>query len=152
MIKVVLHCQVCEGNEDKMYGQGGVIHKELEALAGEEINFVGFGGFLAGQDLFKFLGECKEADLVILDAWTHPEHKDWIKDNFKFDPHEAMADVAKWVKDVNPGVIMFADLMEGKYEVAVHKHAKPLPYWADKCLEPVLRYLKAKKKNQKEVK
>lgn len=141
--KVVLHCQVSTGKSDPCYGENGMIRHDLEEMFGEPINFRGFGGYLDGSTREEFMTECKDAEVVVVDAWTHPPGptSSWgVKD-----PHETMLEIVREVRRINPRAILFADLMEGKYEVAVHSIAKPIRSWTDDPIVSALEIVRARK-------
>ena len=139
-LKVVLHCQSSKNENDAFYGNNGAVHLEIEKKFGEKISFVGFGGYLAGENLNRFLKECEDADVVIVDAWTHPEDRDWYGKGFE--PEKTMASVARSITAANPKAVLFADLLEGTRKVAVHKYAMPIHSWTDDCIITALRSIK----------
>jgi len=130
-VKVVLHVMADESGSYSPYKTNGSIHLELEEKAGVKIDFVSFCGmYLDGEVLERFLTECEDAQVVIVDAWNHPLNKHYDSPGW-LDPEESIAKIAEQVIRINPLVKIFADLMEGRHEVAVHKVAEPIRYWAD---------------------
>jgi len=145
MVNIVLHCQTGKGNNDDFYGQDGMIHTDLQKAVRTEVNFKGFGGFLTEDNLDNFLEACQEADVILLDAWTHPIAWD-LFDNF--DPYKAMANIAAKIKKINPQALVFALMMEGINTKAVHMYAKPIANYYCETIKGVLHWLNAKKANQ----
>lgn len=129
--KVVLHVMAGDGPNDSMYGVGGWLHKDLEKMTGLKINFVSFSGvYLHGADLARFVEECKDAQLVITDGWTHPTdeaNKSWSSQ----DAYGWMAAAVRAVRRVNPRAMILSELMEGINAVDVHKIATPFANYGD---------------------
>ncbi|MFH2231778.1 MAG: response regulator [Patescibacteria group bacterium] len=143
-VKVVLYCQGSSYDkgtpeQDPNYGAKGMIRRDIERVVGS-IEYHNFSGYLAGKNLQDFMEQAKDADVVILDAWTHfVSDRAWGGHNSEL-AQEEMADVARRVGAANPKVEILAELMEGSFEVAVHAHAKPFPgYWAHCFIPSVLK-------------
>jgi CheY-like chemotaxis protein len=131
MKKILLHCMANHGTNDPLYGPNGVVHRDLEEKTGQKLTYVGFGGYLHGDHAEAFIKEAADADVILLDAWTHPEGDDWYK---TIDPHEASASIARRLQKSSKAKI-FAQLMEGVREVAVHKTgALPFNDWRDEVI------------------
>jgi len=130
-LKLVLHVMAGNGPNDSMYGVGGWLHRGLEEKSGLKINFVSFSGvYLYGVDLMRFVEECKDAQLVITDAWTHPTdetNKNWSSQN----AYSWMAAAVREVRRVNPRAMILSELMEGINAVDVHKIAVPFCNYGD---------------------
>jgi len=137
--KVVLHVMAGSGTNDAFYGVNGSVHTILRGKAGVEFNFVSYcGQFLDGETANRFVTDCRDAQVVIVDAWNHPtsDIETW---GSRFDPHQSMAGVVRRVLDVNPTAQVFADLMEGVHEVAVHKYAQPIHNWHDDIIATAIK-------------
>ncbi len=131
-VRVILHVMFGGGSNDSHYGANGYVHLELQEKAGVEIDFVSFSGtYLHGNDLERFLRECEDAQVIVLDAWNHPLNKDYGSREWN-DPHESMARIARQISRINPSAQIFADLMESFNKVAVHEIAEPIKTWTDK--------------------
>ncbi len=160
-IKVVLHCQASNGPDDPMYGINGYIHRTLEESSGCQIEFVTFFGYLdlkaherwrsdSGADVARmqaFISACSDADIVLVDAWTHPENPDYwgsVKES-----QAEMAKIMAIVKSHNPQALRFALLMEGEDKVAVHReggcYAIPIKHYVEMKIALAINYLGAKK-------
>ncbi|MCK5415868.1 hypothetical protein KAI92_00395 [Candidatus Parcubacteria bacterium] len=146
MVKIVLHCASSEGKNDRYYGNCGLLFSEYKKMADEEVVLKGFGGFLGGKKKENFLQECIDADIVILDAWNYPN--DWkypnlsLSESGKTSPEKSMAEIAKEIKKINPFAHLFADLMEGSYEVNVHRYATPIKSWTDEIIKSAFKAVK----------
>ncbi|MFA6445722.1 MAG: hypothetical protein WCW14_00525 [Candidatus Paceibacterota bacterium] len=133
-IKVVLHVMAGQGTSDSCYGNDGVVFHELEDRSGVKLDFVSFcGQFLDGQTIDRFIAECRDAQVIIVDAWNHPlrDTRTWPQN---FDPEGSMAQIVQRVIRDNPTAQIFADLMEGVRKVAVHQYAKPIKSWTDESI------------------
>ena len=114
-----------DGVNDLTYGNSGSVRKDLEAKVGQPIEFVSFAGtYLDGAELQRFLLECADAQVVILDAWNHPDDKNYGSTGWQ-NAHTSMCDVAFSVHRKNPLAKIFAQLMEGTRRVEVHSVAEP---------------------------
>lgn len=136
-VKVVLHCQV-DGDIYTSQGKGG-IKGWLEEKFGEDIVYRPFSGHLVGTNLSQFLAECQDADLVVTDAWTHPENN-LISTK---EAQEKMADVLRQVQKINPEAVLFAELMEGVHEVAAHRIAQAHTCYRDDCIIGAMEQVRA---------
>jgi len=142
-IKVVFHVMAT----GSYYETNGQLHHELETKARVKINFVSFSGmFLGGDTLKRFLLECKDAEIVIVDAWNHPLNKNY--DSYDWtDPEGSIAEIVKEVIKINPLAKIFADLMEGKHKVAVHEVAEPIKHWTDKEIIEAIKCAQGRSSN-----
>ncbi|HRY31052.1 MAG TPA: hypothetical protein P5328_01545 [Candidatus Paceibacterota bacterium] len=121
----MLYCCVGKGPEDPFYGDRGVIFHELQRESGAELDFVSFGqGALQGDSEERFIEECSNAEIVIVDAWNYPMGESGE------DAQESMAQIVRRVLQRNPGARAFALLMESHYKVAVHQYAEPIQDYA----------------------
>lgn len=116
--KVVFYCSASKGDNDSYYGIDGLLNKEYERLSGTEIEFHTFGGTLNNT---LFAEAVKGSHVVITDAWMNGDC-------------DRMASAVKTARAISPGAAFFAELMEGSYEVAVHKYAIPFKDWTDECI------------------
>ncbi len=142
-VKVVLHRMMHGGRSkfsDKLYGPNGLIHSRLERDTGFKIDFVSFyGEHLEGKVLELFLKKCKNAHVVVVDAWNHPLNQA-VGEEIGVDPYLSMASIVQGVININPCTEIFAVLMEGIDKVAVHEIAEPIKEVTDrKILEAVKR-------------
>lgn len=131
--KVVLHLMSSDGPDSKdfLYGVGGRIHRDLERLSGLQINFVSFYGvYLHGAELERFVRECSDAQVVITDAWNHPNNEDYGSREWD-NAHRSMLWAVQAALRANPRAVVFSELMEGQDRVDVHKVAKSFKDFAD---------------------
>lgn len=115
MKKVVLYCCVATQENDFVYGPNGMVITDLKAAVGEDITYVSFGGYLDDQKMAALVDASRDADVVLLDAWSHREQF-----NSMDDAERRVAEAAQRVMSANPRTVVFAELMEGVREVAVH--------------------------------
>jgi hypothetical protein len=145
-VKVVLYCQACKGNDnDGVYGENQMIHRELQKKAGCEIQYRAFGGHLVADNLDAFLHEAKTANIVLLDAWTHGEklsscEKAW----------DEMAVIARSIQRLNPEAVVFAELMEGHDKVAVHQvpGVEAFKEWEEQPIIEAIKWQNLKQENK----
>jgi hypothetical protein len=140
-IKVVLHVMAGDGPNDMMYGNDGGLKEKLQELSGLNFKFVSFcNQFLEGRTLDNFLTECKDAHVVIVDAWNHPTDDSYGSPAWE-NAYRSMANIVIQVKRMNPLATIFADLMEGTRKVAVHEYAEPIRNWTDeKIISAIMEY------------
>lgn len=144
MIKVVLFCQACEDESDALYGVDGLIHHKIKEVIEAPVEFISFGGYIGGDRAGGFIETCGDADLIILDAWTHPTHPtqgSWSSE----DAQSEMARIANRILAANPKVILFAQMLEGAYEVEVHQYALLVSSHKDEVIFSAARYVHARK-------
>ena len=117
-IKVVLFCSAWKKN-DPIFK---VCKAEYEKMAGMEVSVSEFGGYLEGEKKTRFLKESETADIIITDAWNYSSHGS--AESLK----KSMADIVQTASYENPQAKIFADLMDGLYEVEVHKISGVTPH------------------------
>jgi len=124
-VKVVVYCQENKPDVDSYFKINGCLNLNLQEKSGAEIIYKDFGGHLTGDNREKFLAECVDADVVILDAWTHPEDSYAVTE-----AQDEMLKIARAICSKNKTDVL-AELMEGLHEVAVHTVAKPIRDYND---------------------
>lgn len=139
LVKVVVHCQA---NTRHITGEKGV-KWNLERQLGYCLAYSPFTGYLAGDKLQAFLKECQEADVVITDAWTHPEKKPINATKAE----KEMRQIVEKIKIINPTAVIFTQLMAGKQEVVAHQIAKPHENYQDESIIFALTNAQALKRN-----
>ena len=140
-VKVVLHTMSGQGVvHDSIYGTTGHVRRALQKKTGVDIDFVSFcGQYLDGETLTLFLNECKDAQVVITDAWNHPLNNDYINDQGWKNPEQSMANVVSQIALINPQAKIFSQLLEGVRKVAVHQHAEPHTGYTDDVIVEAIK-------------
>lgn len=132
-VKIVFHAMSSGDLEKEMYGEDGFLGKEYKKICDAsdiDYEYVSFAGkYLDGYFLDIFLQECRDATIVILDAWNHPTNISWLNDK-NFDPYTSMENVAEEIIKISNAQI-FAQLLYGE-KVAVHNKTIPIDNFLDR--------------------